>query len=165
MMQHKVKKPPKDVSQEAVVMTEVGFYQGWCELMQLAFKKDGMRGVVGLAAEVLKHADALSVAADEESPGCFNLHRATIAAHFFNDWFGPVLEKLRAMPDGDWYFELKDGGTTDYPQPGQELRTFSESLKMRDEGMKVYDDWSRLRDTNPAAAKELIQMFAANHCA
>jgi hypothetical protein len=121
-----------------------------------------MQGVIGLAYEIVKQADALGVAAEDASPGCINLHRATIAAHLFNDWYGPVLEEMRAMPDGDWYFELKNGGTTDYPQSGQELRTFSDSLKIRDEGVRVFGDYARLHEGNPAAAKELVQMYAAN---
>ena len=42
-----------DTSHEMMVRMEVGFYRGWCELMQVAFKKDGIMGVLGLTSEIV----------------------------------------------------------------------------------------------------------------
>lgn len=163
MGQHKLKKQPKDVGQETAVLSEVGFYQGWCEVMQLAFKKDGMMGVLSLAGEIIAQGDAMAAAAEKESPGCTNMHRALLAHYFASEWYEPVLKELRLQPDGPWYFELKDGGTTDFPTPGQELRTFTDSLKIREETAKTFKDYARLHGSTPAAAKELAQMLGAKY--
>lgn len=163
MGQHKLKKQAKDVRQETAVLSEVGFYQGWCEVMQLAFKKDGMMGVLDLAGEIIAQGNAMASAAEKESPVCTNMHRATVANFLTMEWYEPPLKALCATPDGPWYFELKDGGTTDFPKPGQELRTFTDSLKIRAETVKGFQDWKRLQGSNPAAAKELAQMLGAKY--
>jgi len=152
-----------DTSREMMVRMEVGFYQGWCELMQVAFKKDGMMGVLGLASEIVNLGSAMAMEAEKQSPGCTNLHRSTIAAYLTNEWYEQALKAVRSLPEGDWYFELKRGGKTDYPKPGDELTTFSDTLKLREETTKVYEDWKRLQDSNPGAAKELVNIFAATH--
>lgn len=70
---------------------------------------------------------------------------------------------MRKFPDGQWHWELKNGGTTDFPQPAQELATFSDTLKVRDECVKVFKDYKRLSGTNPEAAGELARMFGAKY--
>ena len=161
MGEHKLKKQSKDIRRDTMVQAEVGFYQGWCELMQVAFKKEGMMGVLELAAQIIKRGDEIGCTAEQESPGCTNLHRATVAGFLTLEWFEPVLKVLREAPDGDWYFELSEGGTVDYPKPGQALRTFSESLAIGREVEKGFHDWKRLRESNPLAADELTQMIGA----
>lgn len=89
MGEHKRKKQSVgiDTSEETMINIECAFMQGWCELMNLAYKKEGMLGVLQLSYELAKRADAVGVIAEKEAPGYPNLQRSTVAASMVNGTF------------------------------------------------------------------------------
>lgn len=153
MGEHKRKKS-KDITEDTMLSTEVGFYQYFIEVMDLAYKKDGMRGVLQVSADVVKHANGLASISERESPRMPNMTRAIVAADFFNEWFPACLEVLKTLPDSKAYWEDADGNPVDFPKPGTRLRTGSESAALADAVVQAVPKWLRARDGVPESSTQ-----------
>ena len=163
MGEHKLRKPKqsrqqKDISEDLAVITEVGAYQALQEVMDLAFKKGGFFGVLEAAIRVIKDTDQAARVAEEEAPGCPNLHRATVAAPMQMQFLPAMAEQLKKLPDGPYYWELADGGTTEFPEPGQRLRTAEESRRIT---RKYIDGFEQFKLMVDAGVTPLPSFFEA----
>lgn len=132
-------KAREDISEETMVPVEVGAYQAWTEYTDLAYKKDGLLGVVQATIEAVTKYDEIATAADEAAPGCENLQRAIAARFMWEEFLPSAAAVFRQMPDGPFYWELANGGTTDFPKPGEVLKTAAETRKCRDAVLEKFE--------------------------
>lgn len=129
----------EDIREDTMVSIEVGAYQTWTEYMDLAYKKNGLLGVVHAAIEAVTNYDESATAADEAAPGCENMQRAMVARFMWEHFLPDASDELRKMPDGPFFWELANGGTTDFPKPGEVLKTAAETRKCRDAVLEKFE--------------------------
>lgn len=129
----------EDIRQDTMVSVEVGAYQAWTEYMDLAYKKDGLLGVVHAAIEAVNMYDESGTAAEEAAPGCENTQRAMVARFMWEHFLPDASDLLRKLPDGPFYWELAGGGATDFPKPGEVLKTAAETRKCRDAVLEKFE--------------------------
>jgi hypothetical protein len=73
-------------------------YEFHKNLLDLAFKKDGFRGVVQLSIAMAQEADAWSHSADEEGAG-EELSRAIAANGLVQEWYPKIMAEVEKLSD------------------------------------------------------------------
>lgn len=119
--------PGQDIREETMLPLECLAYQAWTELSDLAYKKDGIIGVLAVAGEAIQAVNESAEAASEAAPDCINMQRALVARYLGMDYLPSVCAELPKLPDGAHYWEDDEGNAVDFPVPGQRLRTAAES--------------------------------------
>jgi len=120
-------KPGQDIREDTTLPLECLAYQAWTEMCDLAYRKDGIVGVIVAAAETIQVVNESAEAACDAAPDCDNMQRAMVARYLGMDYLPSVSEELRQLPDGPHYWEDGDGNAVDFPLPGMRLRTAEES--------------------------------------
>lgn len=98
----KASRQQKDVSEDLAVISEVGAYQAWQEVMDIAYRKDGFIGAIQAAVQIITQVDAIANLAEEEAPNCPNLHRATVSTWMQMEYLPAMAELLKSLPDGHY---------------------------------------------------------------
>lgn len=141
MTKHKVKGRTKahgDLTSDVDVIADRGAYMGLIELLNRAYKVNGVIGMLTAASDVLDYADQVATVAERHFPGAEKLARCTVATMLTQEYVPEALKQMKAKPQGSWNFELSGGGVTDFPETGQVLKSWAEAVAESNAAMSVF---------------------------
>lgn len=136
-------KPTADIPLEIMLPVEAFAYQTWCEMADLAYKKDGMRAVIQSAVAAIAEVEKISTVVEQEVPvdDQERRHRTLLFQALTMERMPKLREVLEHMPDGEFYWEDYEGNPVDFPEPGQRLRTAAESRAVMEKGVKAFETY------------------------
>ncbi len=146
-----------DISEETMRAAEAISYKKWSKLMWQAYDKEGMIGVLALAADIVEQYDAIAAAAEEEQAGWPRLRRTVIAAQLVIEMYEPALVKIHEQQQGYRPVGRERGTTEDGRQVVPESSAYSDTLNAHIDRLDVLEDKKRMQAGNPSTENCLVE--------